>query len=241
MTPVRSPIAAYLVELAADLAGPPRMRRTVIAELEDGLRCAAERHRAAGGTTVQAEAAAIEEFGAPAVVARAFAPELAAAQARRFALALVRSGPLVGALWLIPVLLAAPHPQSHGPVWRHAATSLIAVTPVLPVAIAATAFAAAIAVATTGRGLRLFRGWDPIARRAAGAAALAAAAGDVALLTSAPGIAGRIPAAALPLVLVAAAVSALRLVASAWCTRRCLLPGPPAAVPSPRGRVDHRR
>jgi hypothetical protein len=93
-------IDRYLTTVAARLTpvGPAQLRRSILAELRDGLLEACAAHQAHSLTPPQAAAAATAEFGDPHALAAAFTPELAAAQARRTALALIRSGPLVGVL-----------------------------------------------------------------------------------------------------------------------------------------------
>jgi len=109
----------YLGELAARLPGPARARQAVLAELGDGLLDATQARLTGEATPAQAAAAAVNEFGDPATVAHAFAPELAATCARRTALALIATGPLVGGLWLAAVLTAAgPAALAAAPPWQ---------------------------------------------------------------------------------------------------------------------------
>jgi hypothetical protein len=71
-----------------------------------------------GCSAQEATAAAIAEFGDPRMVAAGFGPELAAAQARRVALGLVATGPLVGTAWIVAVTVNALAPwrqQLSGP------------------------------------------------------------------------------------------------------------------------------
>jgi Epoxide hydrolase N terminus/HAAS len=91
-------IDAYLGEVAAALTGPPRARADIVAELRSGLLDAADAHRSAGLAAAPAAEAAIGEFGDPRQVAAAFRPELTLTQARRLALTLVATGPLIGLL-----------------------------------------------------------------------------------------------------------------------------------------------
>ncbi len=92
-------IESYLSEAAAALPGPARARDDLIAELRSGLLDATDAYHAAGHSPDEAAAAATAEFGDPRQIAAAFGPELAARQARRTALALITTGPLIGLLW----------------------------------------------------------------------------------------------------------------------------------------------
>ena len=93
-------IDRYLAELTARLPGPPRARAGIVAELRSGLLDAADAHRSAGLPPAEADRAAIAEFGDPGQVAAGFRAEIAAGQARRVAVSLLVTGPLVGLLWI---------------------------------------------------------------------------------------------------------------------------------------------
>ena len=93
---------------------PPSARAAVTDELRDGLMEALETHQARGCSPQEATVAAIAEFGDPDTVAAAFGPELGAVQARRVALGLLVTGPLVGLTWIAAVAVNA---------CRHGATS----------------------------------------------------------------------------------------------------------------------
>ena len=215
----------YLGALAARLTGPTRARQTILAELRDGLVEATHARLAGGASQAQAAAAAVTEFGDPATVAAAFTPELAAATARRVALTLIATGPLVGGLWLsvlAPSGLATP---AAAPPWQWPiiqaggwpARLLLAV-------IAAAILAAWLTVAATGQLTR----WLPARPRLAPTTATFAAAGtglvDVSLLTTG---ALAIPhAAAWPPVAVAATASLIRCCLASRAARRCLATRP---------------
>jgi hypothetical protein len=100
-------VADYLAAVAARLSGPVAARVRTTDELRDGLLKAVEAYQARGRALQEAIAAAIAEFGDPHIVAEAFGPELAAVQARRVALGLLATGPLVGSLVWPPVVVAA--------------------------------------------------------------------------------------------------------------------------------------
>jgi hypothetical protein len=215
-------IGSYLAEIAAKMAGPARLRRDIVTELGAGLADAADAHRRAGLDPVHAARAAIAEFGSPDQVAGGFRTELTAAQARRIALALLTTGPMIGALWAGAAL--ASHIGAHlGLPWQWASMPAGAR---LASHLAVIAFAAAIGsalftVATTGRLSR----WLP-ARPPASAAVAASgtAAIDLTLLTllavqaaSTPGRLAALPAAA------AAAASLTRLTLATRAARNCLI------------------
>jgi hypothetical protein len=114
-------IVAYLREVTAALPGPARARRDIVAELRSGLLDATDAHRRAGLSDAAAAAAATTEFGDPRQVAEAFRPELTARHARRVALTLVTTGPLIGLLWAGAA--AASHIAArHAPPWQWAGT-----------------------------------------------------------------------------------------------------------------------
>ena len=112
-------IDAYLREVAAALPGPARARRDILAELHSGLLDAADAHRHAGLADGAAAAAATAEFGDPRVVAAAFRPELTIRHARRVALTLVTTGPLIGLLW-VGAAAASHMAIRHAPPWQWA-------------------------------------------------------------------------------------------------------------------------
>jgi hypothetical protein len=204
---VTEPVEAYLADLRARLPGPPALRRGVLAEVADGLRCAAEDHEARGLVRRDAEQAAAAEFGSPAALARDLAPELLAARARRVALGLLRSGPVLGLVWLAVAATGVPS--------RTLPAVVLAAAPLLPVAIAATVLAAIVVVVATRSPAPRPR----VALHAAAAAALAVVMGDLALLTGLPGL--QAPGAG-PLLVLAATASVVRLVLSTWSLHTCL-------------------
>jgi hypothetical protein len=89
-------IEACVAELGRRL--PP----DVVDELADGLTETYERHLSCGADASAAAQAAIAEFGDPAIIAAAFARQ---APARRTALALLVTGPAVGACWGVTLLV----------------------------------------------------------------------------------------------------------------------------------------
>ena len=88
----------YLAEVTARLPGPAWAHAGIVAGLRSGLLDAADAHRSAGLPPAQAALAEIREFGDPAQVAGGFKAEIAVGQARRVAVILLVTGPLVGFL-----------------------------------------------------------------------------------------------------------------------------------------------
>jgi hypothetical protein len=180
--PVRT-IDAYLARVADGLPGPRRARGAILAELRVGLLDAAEAHRQDRLTPSAAAQAAIGEFGDPMQIAAAFRAELTAVRARRIALVLLASAPLIALAWIgaavgshIGVHRALPwQSPSAAPAWHIA-------LPVAAVALVVAVCAAVAAVAATGRLTRWFPDCARFAPASTIAAGTAAAAVDVILL-----------------------------------------------------------
>jgi hypothetical protein len=218
-------LAAYLAEVAARLTGPARARREILAELAAGLADAAGAHRRAGLGPAPAARAAIGEFGRPDQVAGGFRAELSDAAARRTALALLATGPLIGALWAAAAL--ASHLGAHLALpwqWPSMPAGARLASHVAVVALATAITSALATVAGTGRLTR----WLP-ARPLASArlAAGGTAAMDLTLLTvlgaqaaSTPGRLAALPVA-VPVAL-AAAASLTRLTLATRAAGHCL-------------------
>jgi hypothetical protein len=213
-------VELYLAEVTARLPGPPRAHSGIVAELRSGLLDAADAHRSAGLPPTQAALAAIREFGDHAQVASGFRAEIAASQARRVAVTLLATGPLVGLLWL-----AAAAASHLGLPWQGTGPSpgLRVGIPLVAVAAGVTAWAAMLGIATTGRLTR----WLPARPRRAPTAAAVAGFGAVgadglglallaAQLATAPGKLSLVPATA------AAAASLARLMLARRAACRCL-------------------
>lgn len=165
-------IRAYLSELDTALAvvpGSVRARAAILAEIGDGLADAVADQLDHDCPRAQAARRAVDEFGTAALVAAQFVPVLVARQVHRCALLWLRTGPLVGALWLATALLAPP--------LGLAIVSPVAITAVIMVAVAlVTAVPCSVfAVTATGHGIR----WWVVPPRRAAAAALIAAGGVV--------------------------------------------------------------
>lgn len=218
-------IEAYLSQVAAALPGPARTRDDIIAELRSGLLDAADAYRAAGHTPREANAAATAEFGDPRHVAAAFRPELAARQARRLALTLITTGPLIGLLW-ITAATASHIAIRNDPPWHWPG-----MPPAAPVAVPlfAAVFltfvcAALVTLAATrsplARWLPATQGTAPATAAIAG---FAAAAADLAVLTLLASKLASTPASLAPIpVLAAAAASLTRITLARRAARHCL-------------------
>jgi hypothetical protein len=173
--------------------------------LADGLTCAVDVRLDRGATRPDAVAAAIAEFGPPAVVAAAFARELLIESARRAGLALLGGGPVVGVLWV----LAAP---GTGLAWPQRILATLAAVPGYPLVLALVVPAAVVTVAAAGRlGPRL----RLPAVAAVQVAIIGCIAGDVLLLSTVLHAAPTGWAAT-----AAAAASGVRLTAAALAWRR---------------------
>jgi hypothetical protein len=223
-------VEGWLAEFAAELRGPARARAAVVAELRDGLLDALDTHRRGGVPPTEAARAALHEFGEPAAIARAFAPELAGREARRTAVALIGTGPLMGLLW--GAGLATSHlvtfPVQPGPpwAWSQLPAALRVVFALLAAVLAVGVPAGLLAVAATGRLGRWLSqqprraGLAPTAAATLGAAFLAA---DLLLLTTLGGAAIVAPGhLAWAPVTVAGVASLTRLALNARATRRLL-------------------
>ena len=191
-----------------------------MAELRSGLIDAADAYRSAGLPAAQATRTAISEFGDPAQIADAFRAEIAASQARRVAVILLATGPLVGVLWVAAAAASRVGVRLGAP-WQWAGLS-----PVLHLVVAAigvTACAALVGIATTGRLTRWLparpRG-APLAAAVAGFGAMGADGLGLALLA---GQLATAPGRLSPALATAAAVASLaRLVLAGRASRRCL-------------------
>jgi hypothetical protein len=218
----------WLAAVAARLPSLARTRQAAVAELRDGLHEALAAHRARGLAAMPAAQATLAEFGDPGQVARAFAPELAAAHARRVALTLARTGPVLGALWVTALVvspLSKPLTADSVTPWRWPwlLPSPWAGLPLLGLVLVVGIPAAVLAVLAAGRLSR----WLPTGPRftptAAAAAALAGMTVDLALLgmLSAQALIAPSQLAWAPAIL-AAGASLTRLALAGPAARHCL-------------------
>ena len=217
-------VDSYLAEVTARLPGPARARASVVDELRAGLLDAIDAYRSAGLTADQAAQAAVSEFGDPRQVAGAFRPELAVSQARRVAVTLVATGPLIGLLWA-SAALASHVAIRHAPPWEWtgAPPGSPAAFPLALAAFCVAVGAALFTLAATGPLARWLPDRPRLAATTAAISGFSASAADVAIfallaskLASAPG------ALAPVLVTVAAVASLARLTLARRAARRCL-------------------
>lgn len=228
-TPDAGPaVEDYLAQVAGRLPGPGRAHGGIVAELRSGLLDAMDAYQSAGLPADQAARAAIREFGDPDQVAVGFRAEIAASQARRVAVSLLVTGPLVGLLWVatamashLGIRFAVPWQQAGLDAGLDAGlgTGLVLVA----VAVGVTAWAGAVGITSTGRLTR----WLTVPPRLAPTAAAVAGFGAVSAdslglvllsvqLAADPGTLSPFPAIA------AAAASAARLLLAGRAARRCL-------------------
>jgi hypothetical protein len=217
----RDAVADYLAAVTAQLTGPPAARVAVTDELRDGLLEALETYQGHGCSQAEATAAAIAEFGHPDTVAAAFGPELGAVQARRVALGLLTTGPLVGLTWIAVVAVNALPP------WRHQLTGPWLALPLVGLALAVACPALGLTVAATGRLSRRlgggFAGRAALPLAAAAVAGLAAVLADLTLLAILGGQAFASPGSLVwAPVVVAACASLTRVTLAGRAARRCL-------------------
>ncbi|HET7518319.1 MAG TPA: permease prefix domain 1-containing protein [Actinomycetes bacterium] len=216
----RDAVADYLAAVTGQLPGPPSARVAVTDELRDGLLEALETHQGRGCSQAEATAAAIAEFGDPDTVAAAFGPVLAAVQARRVAVGLLATGPLVGLAWITAVVINALPP------WRQQLIGPWLALPLVGLALAVAGPALGLTVAATGRlGRRLGRVVDQatLPPTAAATAALAAVVADLTLLGIITGQTLTSPGSYVwAPVIVAASASLTRVTLAGRAARRCL-------------------
>lgn len=210
----------YLAALEADLPGRPSIRAAILEELHDGLIESAQNYLGEGKTPPEAARAAIAEFGHPGEVAAAFVSEVAALQARKVALVLLRTGPLMGLLWGFALLTS---PATDQMVLRHNLVGWWQAFPLVGLVIVTIVAAALITVAATGGPSRYVTIRPDVALTTAATAGFAVVAGDLAMLgiTTAQAIFEPSSLAWVP-VTVAATASLARLIVSRRAARQCL-------------------
>jgi hypothetical protein len=164
------PVAEYLRELETLIPGRLHGRDSALAELADGLRDAAEHYRSRGMDPDAAAARAVLDCGSTPLIASEFATVLAAGHARRTALVLLATGPVVGVLWLM-TLVPGRTPDA-----------LLMRYPVLGMLVFASVTCALLTMLTTGSAIRWLPQIHLAPCRMAAAACAAAATGDLLLL-----------------------------------------------------------
>lgn len=135
MTAVFDPVGAHVAELDRALRGPAAVKRSMIAEVRDGLADAVADHRDRGLDPERAAAAAVRDFGPVREVAPLLQEELTARQGRRTALLLLVTFPATLLAW--DALWMTGHGWSTPP--SAAVTALARAVDVLTVLIAAAA------------------------------------------------------------------------------------------------------
>jgi len=215
-------IDAYIEQVAEGLPGPARERRDMMAELRSGLLDALDAHRLNGLPEEAAAAAATAEFGEPRMIAATFRSELAVRLARRCAMTLAGTGPVVGLLWTAAAM-ASHIGIRHALPWEAGAPdSSTVVVRVLAVALLMTIGGALVTLAASGRLAARRGGCKWIAPATATMAGYGAVIVDVGLFTllasqlvSAPGELAPVPVAG------AAAASMARLLLAWHAAQRC--------------------
>ncbi|GAA1817368.1 hypothetical protein [Agromyces neolithicus] len=102
------PVSSYLVAIDAEIPRWLRSRRAALSELADGLDDAITDYRTQGLSPQEAATRAVSDSGPPSIIADAFTDVLSAGHARRTALALLVTGPLIGVVWLNALVPGSP-------------------------------------------------------------------------------------------------------------------------------------
>lgn len=214
LDPLAQPVVAgYLREFAAALPGSRRARQAIVTEIADGL--IEQITNTTGPDPAAAAESAVHAFGSPRNLATQFARELTGKTAHRTGFALISSGPLIGALWLL-ALTSGPSSDVTVTLPKRI-TGLFAALPLIPLLLMIIIPAALVAVAGAGRVSRFL----PVTTGAAGLAGLVAGAGcvvaDGTLIVHAVMTAGVWS----PLLILAVTISTARLSLAAAAARRC--------------------
>ncbi|MGH3121179.1 MAG: permease prefix domain 1-containing protein [Streptosporangiaceae bacterium] len=151
-------IEGYIQDLSGRLPGPRRWRQAVLDEARDTLLDAMEAHARRGGNPAEAAAQAVREYGPAWQVSRAYAPELAAALARRAGLQAIVAIPLIAAIWN-----AALHIGPAAP-WRHQNAGLTVAAALIASGVTLTVLCSGLTIIGTGPAVR-FTGDRPRALR----------------------------------------------------------------------------
>ena len=214
LDPLAQPVVAgYLREFAAALPGSRRARQAIVTEIADGL--IEQITNTTGPDPAAAAESAVHAFGSPRNLATQFARELTGKTAHRTGFALISSGPLIGAVWLL-ALTSGPSSDVTVTLPKRI-TGLFAALPLIPLLLMMIIPAALVAVAGAGRVSRFL----PVTTGAAGLAGLVAGAGcvvaDGSLIVHAVMTAGVWS----PLLILAVTISTARLSLAAVAARRC--------------------
>jgi hypothetical protein len=148
MTIAADPVDAHVAELDRMLRGPGAVKRSMIAEVHDGLRDAAEAHRAAGLDPRRAAATAVRDFGPACEVASLMQEELTARQGRSTLLLVAVTFPAMVLGWDLLWMSGA------GGLWSAAPDTVAGLARVVDVGSGlAAALAFALLLATFRRGI----------------------------------------------------------------------------------------
>ncbi|HET9973815.1 MAG TPA: hypothetical protein VFQ68_36670 [Streptosporangiaceae bacterium] len=167
-------IEQYVADLSARLPGPRRWRAGVLDEIRDSLLEGMHAHRGATGDPAAAALRAVAEHGAADQVARAYAPELAAAWVRRAGLLALGIIPAMAIMWNL-ALRAGPPSQ-----WQPSGTGLRLAATVIASGVGLTLMCSTAALLGTGRLAASIGGHLPAFRSAICTASIAV---SVAVLT----------------------------------------------------------
>lgn len=119
-------IERYIADLSVRLPGPRRWRAAVLDEVRDSLLEGMHAHRGTAGDPAAAALRAVAEHGPADQIARAYAPELAAAWVRRAGLLALGIIPAMAIVWNAALRMGPPsqwHPSGTG---LHLAATMIA-------------------------------------------------------------------------------------------------------------------
>ncbi len=148
MTIAADPLATHVAELDRMLRGPGAVKRSMIAEVHDGLRDAAEAYRAAGLDPRRAAATAVQDFGAACEIAPLMQEELTARQGRSTLLLVAVTFPATVLGWDLLWMSGA------GGLWREAPDMVAGLARIVDVGSGlAAALAFALLLATFRRGV----------------------------------------------------------------------------------------
>lgn len=215
-------IDAFVEQVAAGLPGPPRERGDMMAELRSGLLDAVDAHRLDGMPDDAAVAAATADFGEPRVIAATFRSELAVRLARRCALTLTGTGPVVGLLWTAAALASHVGLRRALPWEAAAPAGSTAVVRLLLLAVLVTVGGALITIAVTGRLAARRAHRTRVAPAAAALSGYGAVTVDVTIFTLLAAQLASAPGGLAPLPVAAAAVASLARLLLAWhAAQRC--------------------
>ena len=208
-------VTDYLLDIEARIPRWPLARRSALDELADGLLDAVTHYRSRGLDPDDAAARAVHDCGPASTVAAEFVQVLATGQARRTALTLLLSGPLIGLLWLM-TLVPDQSPDA-----------LLLRIPVLgPLAVTAGA-TCLLTLLATGPAIRWLPKACPCPRRATATACAAASVADVVVLATAIFISFGQPSSTRWMPgLIAVSASLLRLTLTQRVARRDLMSSP---------------